>query len=181
MNRFLLPFIVFLLLAAGASTANAASLPKPADPTVVIPTSIGGISLNMPEAKARKAWGKGRGECTKTSVSASCEYGVRETSSGWASIGFVNGKVRSIYVYGGEVGGKERATAAVPLLKIETNSGVGIGSTYAALKKAAPNGRVEGGVGSDLFRYSVAGKGSQRMGFVLVGGKVWSFGMEAES
>jgi hypothetical protein len=180
MNKFLLPLLVFVFL-AGASTASAASFPNPGDPTVVIPTSVGGITPNMPQAKARTAWGYGRGECTKIGRSAGCEYGDHRTSSGFATITFLNGKVRSVYVYGGKIGGKERTIAAAPLLRIETSSGVGIGSTYAALKRAAPKGRVEGGAGSDFFRYSVAGRGSQRMGFVLVGGKVWSFGIDVEA
>jgi hypothetical protein len=166
-----------LLLAVGVSSAAALSMPQAADPTVVIPTSIGGVSLNMPEAKAKKAWGNGRGKCVSNPEISGCEYGSME--AGRANIGFVNGKVTSAYVYGIETNGVKKTTAAGALLKFKTSGGVGIGSTFSALQKAFPKGKVEGDPKSDYFKFEAKGKGNARMAFLVVNGKIWSFGIDA--
>lgn len=119
-------------------------MPRPSNTAVVPPTSIAGISLGMPEAKAKTAWGAGRGRCASSETSGviRCEYGSGKGASGRAYFEAFEGKVSTVGVYGGK--NEYLASAAGALTKIKTASGIRIRSPYSKFKSASPKGEVLG-------------------------------------
>ena len=175
MKRSLLLLTLALVLLVPSSSAFAASMPKPTDSTIKVPTTIAGVKIGMAEAKAKAAWGAGRGKCESSELTgnAICIYGEEHGTNGFARIDFQAGKVRHVQVFGGETtSGKQLITAAGVLLKIKTSGGIGIGSKFSDLKKAFPKGEVAGDVGSESYQYRLRGKGLQDMTWVMTGTKI---------
>ncbi len=175
MKRSLLLPILVLALLVPAATALAASFPKPADDTIKVPTTIAGVKIGMAEAKAKAAWGAGRGKCesSATTGNAICIYGSEHTTGGYGRIDFAAGKVRHVQIFTGETtSGDQLATASGALLKIETAGGIGLGSKFSDLKKAYPQGEAAGDVGSESYQYRLRGKGIQDMTWVMSGPKI---------
>ncbi|HET7444135.1 MAG TPA: hypothetical protein VFJ57_05695 [Solirubrobacterales bacterium] len=181
MKRTPLVLIAVLALLVPAAALGAGSLPKPSDTTVVVPTSIAGVKLGMSEAKARAAWGgANRGECTtsKETGSRRCEYGSFEGAGGYGFIGFEAGKVQSVVVYGGKgAGGEYVSSAAAPLMKIQTASGIGIGAAYSKLKSAYPKCKKGAVTGGSSFNYECAGKKGAEFNFGVLKNKVFAIAL----
>jgi len=181
MKRTVLVLIAVLALLVPAAALGAGSLPKPADSTVVVPTSIAGVKLGMSEAKARTAWGGAkRGECTtsKETGARRCEYGSFEAASGYGFVGFEAGKVQSVVVYGGKnASGEYVSSAAASLMKIKTASGIGIGSTYAKLKGAYPKCKKGAATGATSFNYECGGKNGAEFNFGVLSNKVFAIAL----
>jgi len=146
MKRALLVLTLVPVLLVLAAPAGAASLPKPADNLIKVPNTIAGVKIGMAEAKAKAAWGAGRGKCESSELTgnAICIYGEEHSLGGFARLDFESGKVRHVSVFAGERNGKRLTTAAGALLKIKTKGGIGIGSKFADLKKACPKGEIQG-------------------------------------
>lgn len=165
MKRALLVLTLALALLVPAAAALAA-LPKPADPTVVVPTSIAGMKLGMSEAKAKSTWGASRATCSETR----CYWGVVGSTQGYAYIEFFEHKVQGINVYAGR--GDEGAlltTAAKPILAMTAKNGVGVGSKLSKVKAAYPKGVQSGEPGDLTFYWTVKGKDKASFDFVLDG------------
>jgi hypothetical protein len=170
--------VLALVALVPASLALAASMPKPSNKTVVPPTSIAGIKLGMSEAKAKAAWGSGRGKCASSEADGviRCEYGSEKGRSGRAYFEAFEGKVTTIGVYGGKNAKNEYlASAASALTQLKTVSGIGIGSPYSKLKSAYPKGEVLGKTSEPVFVYSIPGKVGTLFSYSLTGGEVYAF------
>lgn len=163
-----LVLLVPVLLVPAAALAGSYSMPKPANSKLVVPTSLAGVKLGQTESQAKTAWGN-RGRCADSNASgrSRCEYGDIEGTSGYAYIEFNEGKVLTAVVYGGVNASHERTPkAAVALANMKTGSGIGIGSTYSALKAAYPKGKkVVTSAGSDSFNYSFKSKAGDEFNF----------------
>jgi len=179
MKKTLLAATVVLALLVPASIATAASLPKPADSTVVVPSSIAGIKLGMAEGKAKAAWGASRGKCSvsKETGFGRCEYGSFTGAGGYAIIDFA-GKVTSVSIGAGKDsdGNCVPSLGAAVLKKIKTSAGIGLGSKFSQLQKAYPKGTVSGET-SDPSQFRVRGKGASEFVFTIVDRKVCGFGI----
>lgn len=165
MKRALLFLTLALALLVPAAVAYGA-LPKPADPKVVVPTSIAGMELGMSEGKAKAAWGAGRAKCSETR----CYWGVVGSTQGYAYIEFFEHKVLGIAVYAGR--GDEGAlltTAAKPIMDMKAKSGVGIGSKFAKVKAAYPKGTQSGEPGDSTFYWTINGRKGATFSFIFDG------------
>jgi hypothetical protein len=138
-------------LTAPAATALAA-LPVFRDRTIVPGRSIGGVALGSTPAKARAAWGRSGGSCS----AATCDYRVAGDSSGQRGEGSFSfqPKIDRIQLKApvGARGYVFRAPFTIP----KTTSGIGIGSTVAAVKKAYPKARQVRG--SNILRLAGSGR-----------------------
>jgi hypothetical protein len=163
---FLLPALLLLPVALASA---ASSLPKPADPLVVVPKSLAGVKIGMPASKARSAWGAGRGSCEEKSFY--CEYGDSVGPQGYARIEFREGtKVSAVAIYAGTTkSGKITTKASGALPKIRTKEGLGLGSKYSAVKAAYKKGKLLGKTSDSVFYYEISGKAKQVMVFGIVG------------
>jgi len=169
MKRTLLSLVLVTALLVPASLAFAVALPKPTDSTLKPPDSIAGVKLGMTEAKVKAAWGAG-GECNSSTEIARCSYGDFEGSSGYAFVDFSGGKASSIAIYGGKNSAGDYAPKATgSIAKMKTSGGIGIGSTFAALKKAFPKGKVEGSTSASAYNFSIAGKSGSKFSFGILG------------
>jgi len=167
-RALLVPTLVLALLVF--VPAALAGLPKPADPAVVVPTSLAGMKLGMPEGKALKAWGgASRAKCSVTGETKRCFFEVAGPK-GHALVEFRNHKVSTAAVYGGRGDeGSLLTTAAKPIMEMKGKNGVGIGSTFAKVKAAYPKGEQAGEPGDFSFSWAIAGKGSRSFSFELAG------------
>jgi len=159
----LLALVLALLLPAAVALA---ALPKPADPKVVVPSSIAGIGVGMPEAKAKAAWGASRATCSETR----CYWGVTGSPQGYAYVEFFEHKVLGVAVYAGR--GKESAlltTAAKPIMAMKAKNGVGIGSKFSQVKAAYPKGVQSGDNGDFTYYWTVKGKSKVTFSFIFDG------------
>jgi len=117
----------------------------------------------MSETKAKAAWGASRGSCSADTVSGGgethreghCSYGEAGTDQGSALIETRDNKVDTVKV-SGVIKGSGIVAAGV-LRTMKTREGIGLGTTFAAVKAAYPKGtRESSGYG---FYYGVDGKG----------------------
>ncbi len=168
MKRTLLSLALFLALGQ-AATAAAAPLPKPDTNLIVVPTSIGGISVDLPEGKAKAAWAN-RGKCSDSDFAGRCEYGSYEGGGGYAAIEFVKHKVASVnLVAGRSAKGEQLTTAAAALANLRTSGGIGLGTKFSKLKSSYPRGERQGSTSDEVFFWTVKGSGKRAMTFALLG------------
>ena len=177
-----------LVLLAALVSAGAAlgSYPKPTTTLIVVPKSIGGVKLGMPEAKARAAWGSKRGQVEEEG-SAGIRYGERFGAKGSAYISLSSDhRVEGVGVYGGsrEPGVFDsllKPSAAPALMKFRDAKGNGIGTKFAKLKRAYPKGELQGKPSDVVFFYNVTSK-SALMFFEILGSnkKVTSFSLRQQ-
>jgi hypothetical protein len=160
--------LALVLLVPAAALAAGYSMPKPASSKLVVPTSLAGIKLGQAEGQAKAAWGN-RGHCEDSNASgrSGCEYGDTEGANGYAYIEFNEGRVLYAVIYGGVNAGNERTPkAGAALANMKTASGIGIGSTYSALKAAYPKGKkVVTSASSEAFNYSIESKAGNEFNF----------------
>lgn len=176
MKRTLLALTLAVALLIPAALAGAASLPKASKPEIVVPSSIGGVSIGQTEAKARAAWGKGRGRCGSLGEAGNskCDYGSTElgATGGYASIEIKDGKVRAAMLLAGvDKRGEQLTTASLPLMEMRTEGRyeVGLNSKYSDVKKAAPGGKLYGDPRDEAFFYVIKGKGKNTFTFGFYG------------
>ena len=123
-----------LALVAAATAAGA--LPKPKDEVIEVPKSIGGVELKTRIERADRIWGR-RGECDFSGFQ-SCAYESRDPRRGSASIEAARrGKVSSIAIYAGR-NRRDRYVFEGPLLRFETEEGIGLGDRGRKVAKAYP-------------------------------------------
>jgi hypothetical protein len=170
MKRSLLALVLVLVLLVPASLALA-GLPKPTDPEVVVPTTLGGIKLAMAEAKAKAAWGTSRAKCESVGgANTRCYYGVGQTPSGYGYFELRDHKVSAAVVYSGsDAGGEPVPTAAKSIMEMKTKGGIGIGSKLSAVKAAYPKGELAGSTSEERFSWGVKGKGKSAFYFTFEG------------
>jgi hypothetical protein len=156
-----------LLAVPAVALAAAASGPAPkfAAATIVPNVSLGGLTLNAPTATARRVFAAkecSRGSCSYTAADAASVsvLAYQKTKHSKTLIGRI-----FISVPPGQ-------SDPVPALK--TAQGIGIGSSYAAVKKAYPNAKK---VGQGALQ--IKGHGTFSTVFQATGGKVVSIGMES--
>lgn len=170
MKRLALLF-AFSALLLPANLALGAALPKPTTNLVVVPKSIGGVRLGMPEAKARMAWGSKRGSYQDYgNGSGRCEYGSPADGRGYAYIEFLEHKVSKVMVSAGtRKDGSLTTSAARSLMILKDKNGNGIGSKLAKLRSSYPKGKDVGKPADGSFEYTIKGRGKSSMSFGLVG------------
>jgi len=161
--------LLVALLPAGS--ALGASFPKPTSNLIVVPKSIGGVSLNVREGKARASWGKKRGSCQKFSNGvARCEYGDGSRPAGVAYLEFRKHKVSAVSIVAGyRKDGSQKSSAAPVLMKLKDKNGIGIGAKLSKVKRAYPKGTLVGKPSEPVFGYRVKGRGKSSMTFGIVG------------
>ncbi len=167
-----LVFAAGLLMALlPAASALGASFPKPASNLIVVPKSIGGISLGMPEGKARAAWGKKRGSCQTFSNGVSgCEYGDASSPAGFAYLEFRKHKVSGVSIGAGyRKDGSQKTSAAPVLMKLKDENGIGIGAKLSKVRRAYPKGTQSGKPSEPAFGYRLKAKGKSSMTFGIAG------------
>ncbi len=159
MKRALVPSLALALLLVPASGASA-GVPTADDPSVVVPTSIGGVKLGMPEGKALAAWGgAGRAKCTVIGTTKRCTFGDTDSPQGSGTIEFHSHQVSAISLDSGhKKTGEQIPSAAKSILAIKGKNGVGIGSTYAKVKAAYPKADLIGTPSSSIFYLNVDGR-----------------------
>jgi hypothetical protein len=169
MKRALLFSTLVLALLVPASSALA-GLPKPTDPALVVPTSLAGLKVGMPEAKALSAWGgASRAKCSELGEIKRCFFGF-SGPNGNGLVEFRNHKLSTAGVYAGRGDeSKLLTTAAKSIMEMKGKNGVGIGSTFAKLKAAYPKGTQAGEPGDFSFTWAIAGKRQSSFSFELAG------------
>ncbi len=155
-----------LLIAMGiglvAVPAAQAKLPAPKTALIVPGKSIGGVSLNMSEAKAKAAWGSGA-KCTKSPGFADspssdlCDWRDKGDPSyaAVAHISFQGGKVYLISIITARTTDPRTSKPTGRQFSgWKTAKGIAIGSKSAAVGKAYPAAKKnnsEGGIGWDII------------------------------
>jgi hypothetical protein len=145
-----------------------ASLPSSKSTLIVPAKSLAGLKLNSSLAAASAAWGKG-GSCSPSG----CEYGLPSNPSGTASFVLATKTegapllVVEITIGVGRTGTKPNFNT--PLARYKTSSGIGLGSTVAALKHAYPHL-----ISSSTGVYGLVGAGESGTTFVAEKGRVES-------
>jgi len=137
-RRIVVPGMLVAALVLPASAQ--AKLPAPAVKTVVFGKSVAGVSLGMPLAAAKAAWGPGS-KCAGTTCTWSATPATPATG---AKLAFTvkKGEVVTILVQDGTGG------TAAGIKRFRTAKKIGIGATLAALRKAYPAlGPATGSVG----------------------------------
>lgn len=171
MKRTLLGLTAALALLIPASLALAASFPQASNPTIAVPTSLGGVKIGQAEGRAKGAWGAGRGGCKKVSSGYGyCEYGESGGSKGYARIEFRGGKVGGASISAGiDRDDGQTATAGAALMAFRTAGGIGLGSPFHKLKAAYPKGEMVGKPSEGSFNYVFESANGHFMSFTLLG------------
>jgi hypothetical protein len=143
--RYSLPVGVATAGLLALAPAAEAAMPKFSSKTIVVNKSIGGVKLGAKSAAGKKAWGAG-----SVCDLSNCFWRVRpqDTSKGDARFVFgEDGKIRTIQI---DVirNAKGKFSFKSPLTAVKTSKNIGIGSKVAALKKAYPKAKDEGGTGN---------------------------------
>ncbi len=122
---------------------DSAPLPKPDDPTIVPPTSLGGVSIGQATADAEAAWGN-TGECESGSAGGSttrsCRYGSARKGS--ADLLTLGDQVKAVGIMAPLK--KHGFRFKGPLMKFRTADGLGLGSKLSKVEKAYPDGKQKG-------------------------------------
>jgi len=135
MTRRIIPACVALAALCLPAAAAAAKLPSFPSNSIVIKKSIGGVALGQSAKKAKSAWGSGKG-CTSSKGFDACTYdGGASGNAQWTAI---DGKVVDMHVNVASDGGRPNFKS--PLAALKTSKGIGLGSTYKAVKQAYPGG-----------------------------------------
>lgn len=136
MTRRMIP-VGAALLALALPAAASAKLPSFPSTSIVIKSSIGGVSLGQSQKNAKAAWGTKGGTCTFDQNFGSCTF--EAGTSGTAQWTADDGKVTSVRIYTGTTG--STPNFKTPLTALKTSKGIGIGSTLKAVKQAYPTGK----------------------------------------
>ena len=165
-RRAALGVLLSVSLGLPASAAAEKQLPKPADPTIKVPESIGGVGLGGSITNAAKAWGTSKNDC----AAAGCFYGNNFGTTGTAEISkdlSGGGKVDGVNIYASS----ERKDLHKPLFKpalgkFKTKEGIGLGSKISKLKDAYPEAKkAKVHVDKPFVDWRVEGKGKSFMSF----------------
>jgi hypothetical protein len=162
-RRATLAILLSLTLGLPASAVAEKQLPKPSDPTIKVPVSIGGVGLGGTIQNAAKAWGTSKNDC----AAAGCFYGNDFGKTGTAEISkdlSGDGKVNGVNIYASsERKGLNKPQFDSALGKFKTKEGIGLGSRIEALKKAYPKAKKHGD--KPFIDITVEGKGKSFMSF----------------
>lgn len=172
MKRSVLVLTLAIALIVPTAVALAASFPQAQNPTISVPSSLGGVKIGQAEGKAKAAWGAGRGKCKKSATQgfSYCEYGVSGGGNGSARIEFRNGKVGGASITAGiDPADGQTVTAAGALLAFKTAGGIGIGSKFSKLKAAYPKGKMYGKPSEASFSYVFETADGHFMSFSVLG------------
>lgn len=113
------------------ASAFAASAPKFSSKYIVPNRSLGGLKLNAPASSATKIFGAK--ECT----TGGCSYTAPGQS--WSLNVIFAAKTATSKPYIGQINLSVTKTSSSSVLDLRTASGIGIGSSAAATKKAYPH------------------------------------------
>ena len=142
--------------------AGQAALPKTKDTRIVVPKSIGGITLGLKFGKASKKWGSG--ECSGDPGDfGSCSYTSNDMSEGSASFSSVKGKVATVSINAGLNQANDYVISG-PLAKFETKEGISLRDKVSTFKRAIRRPRARPG-------FQVNGKGKSYMYVTAIDGK----------
>jgi hypothetical protein len=136
-------------IALGLPAAVTAHLPKTDNKSIVPGRSMGGVKLDMKQAKVMSKWGPAQCFPGFCAWEGKGKAGHRER----ATVSFVNGKVSQIVVNAKFTGDNLKFKAG-PLAKWETSKHIRLGSSKGAVPKAYPGAKPndsEGVQGFDLF------------------------------
>ena len=166
MNRGLCHISAALVGLLLLPASGLAALPKPRDPLVVVPASIGGVELGQRLEDADRAWGR-NGDCDLSPGLKSCAYASRNPRKGRAWIdAAVHKRVSSFAI----VAGRDDEGNYVfegKLRKFETPEGIGLGDMGRKIPKAYPDAiKTAGKTG-----YLIEGRGKSYMTVQTLGGK----------
>jgi hypothetical protein len=153
------------MLAVPAVSIAAASAPAPKfSSDLIVPNkSLGGLTLNAPAASAKKIFGSKA--CSST---GSCSY---ETTDATLSL-VTYQKTRHSKPLIGEISVSAVPGRSDPFTALQSARGIGLGSSYAAVKKAYPNAKKFG-----PGELEIKGHGTFETNFQFAGGKVTRIGM----
>jgi hypothetical protein len=155
-------FLAVLALGLVAAPGAQAKLPKPKSTLIVPGKSIGGVSLNMSESKAKAAWGSGS-KCTKIPAAGTqkssdlCDWADKGNASyvARAHITFLGGKVYFIEIVTAKTTDPRTSKpTGKQFAAWKTAKGIAIGSKSSAVGKAYPAAKKnnsEGGSGWDII------------------------------
>lgn len=148
------------------ATAAFGGLPKPDNPTIKPPKSIGGVKLGVMLEQADEAWGS-TGECVNDAGFEACSYGNPENKKGYAEIDASKGKVALVALQAG-LKQNGRAVFEGPLLDFTTAKGeIGLGSKMSEVKEAYGKAqKLPKGIG-----YGIPGKDKTELDFIGFGTK----------
>jgi len=143
-----------------------AALPKARDSRIVVPSSIGGVSMEQRLKDADKAWGR-TGDCDLSPGLKSCVYESEDPLEGSARIdAAVHKRVSSVEIRAG----RDEEGAYVfkgKLRKFRTAEGIGLGDLGRKVPKAYPEAiKTAGKTG-----YLIEGKAKSYMTLQTLGGK----------
>lgn len=168
--------VVAVALTLGGACAAQAAYPAAKSRTIVLGTSIGGVSLGESLAKAKAAWGPG-GSCTVTAGKGACEYLAPATSAtihpSWGAFGVTGGKVTIVFIYPPFNNATKSYLFTGPSTAFRTSAGIHIGSTAQAVRRAYPHAQ-------PIAKYSQIAikKGGVETLFSLVHSRVYSIAVE---
>ncbi len=162
-RRAALAALTSATLGLPAPAVAAKQLPRPSDPTIKVPVSIGGVGLGGTIKKAARAWGTPKRDC----AAAGCFYGNDFGETGTAEISkdlSGAGRVDGVNIYASaKRRGLNKPMFKPALGKFKTKEGIGLGSRLDALKKAYPKARRHGE--KPFIDWRVEGKGESYMSF----------------
>jgi hypothetical protein len=155
------------LLAVPAVSLAAASGPAPrfSGDTIVPNVSVGGLTLNAPAATERRVFAAK--ECSR----GGCSYSAADGAS-VSVLAYQKSKHSKLLI--GRISVNVEPGKGDPFSALKTSRGIGIGSSYAAVKKAYPNAKK---VGTGILE--IKGHGTFLTTFQCTSGNVTSIGMES--
>lgn len=147
---------------AVASSAHAGDprdgYPEPDDPTIEVPSSLGGVEIGDNLQDANRAWGL-KDRCSR----GICSYGSFSGRQGAARIVREDGGVSIVQIHAGQGDDPKDDVFEGPLMQFRTTVGdIGLGSKLSDVRKAFPDAEPTPGVGRG---FQVEGKGTQVMTF----------------
>jgi len=158
--------IAVLVVALVGPAGAAAALPKPEDPTIDVPSSIGGVTVKDRLKDADRAWGRS-GKCDDAPGIETCSYASDDPLKGRAAIAAaVHKRVSSVSIKAGQ--DDEGAYVFTGrLMRFETPEGIGLGDPGKRIRKAYPEAiKTAGGTG-----FLIPGAGKSYMTVQTFAGK----------
>jgi hypothetical protein len=132
--------VISLLLGAAVLAATAVAAGAS---TIVVPERIGGVRLGMERESARKAW---QGPNLQCESRRRCTYKIPNRPTGSAILEFQGNRIMKVSSVELSADIRYTQTESIPvfrgpLMKIRTKSGIGLGTPFARVVRAFPEGR----------------------------------------
>jgi hypothetical protein len=150
-----------------------AGLPSTQKGSLIVPgVSIGAVKLGVRKARLLTAWGPG-GDCSPNATEGGCFYrNPSRPDLGNALFTTNNATVDTMTIQlGSKTGDQAKPNFRTPLTAFHTRSGIRLGSTVAALRKAYPKAK-RTSLGSGLADYRLVGPGRNATNFRTASGRI---------